>query len=68
MGFEFILARTVLTTIAASYYTGLSNLIEQDILYTHNSTSYTAQGLSRGDMISLGISLKYPVSQLWDKK
>lgn len=68
MGVEFIFLRTALVSVAANYYTGFKNLIEQDIEYTHNSTTYTAKGLSKGEIMSLGISVKYPVNQLWRSK
>ena len=68
LGVEFILFRTLLASLSANYYTGFKNLIEQDISYTHNSTSNTAKGLSKGEMASFGLSLKYPVSQLWRRK
>jgi hypothetical protein len=68
IGVEFVLFRTVLASVTASYYTGFRNLIEQDIEYTHNSTTYTAQGLSKGEFASFGIAFKFPVSHLWNGK
>jgi hypothetical protein len=68
MGVEFIFLRTALVSLAANYYTGFKNLIEQDISYTHNSTTYTAKGLSKGEIVSFGVAVKYPVSHLWSGK
>jgi hypothetical protein len=69
MGVEFVLFRTLLTSVAASYYTGFKNLMEQDIEYTHNSSStYTAKGLSKGETLSFGVAFKYPVSHLWTRQ
>jgi hypothetical protein len=66
MGVEFILLRTVLVSVAANYYTGFKNVIEQNIQYTHNSTTYTATGLSKGELVSFGVAVKYPISHLWN--
>ncbi len=68
MGVEFILLRTALVSLAANYYTGFTNLIEQDIEYTHNSTTYTAKGLSKGEIASFGVAVKYPINHLWSSK
>lgn len=68
IGIEFFLLRSTLVSIAANYYTGFKNLIEQDIKYTHNSTTYSAKGLSKGEILSFGMSVKYPVSHLWSNK
>jgi hypothetical protein len=68
LGAEFVLLRTALVSLSANYYTGFKNLIEQDIAYTHNSTSHTATGLSKGEMLAFGLAVKYPVSNLWRKK
>lgn len=68
MGVEFELLRTVLVSVAANYYTGSKNLIEQDIEYTYRSSTYTATGLSKGDMMGFGVAFKYPVSHLWRGK
>jgi hypothetical protein len=67
MGVEFALLRTVVVSVSASYYTGFKNLIEQNIEYTHNSVSNTAKGLSKGEMMSFGLSAKYPISYIWRK-
>jgi hypothetical protein len=68
LGVEFVLFRTLLASVSANYYTGFKNLIEQDISYTHNSVPNTGKGLSKGEMASFGLALKYPVSQLWRHK
>jgi hypothetical protein len=68
LGAEFVLFRTALVSLSANYYTGFKNLIEQDIAYTHNSISYTATGLSKGEMLAFGLAVKYPVSNLWRNK
>ena len=65
MGVEFVFVRTLLVHISANYYTGFKNLIEQNIDYTHNSEASTAVGLSKGEMFSFGLSVKYPISSLW---
>lgn len=65
MGVEFVFLRTMLVSINANYYTGFKNLIEQDIEYTHNSATNTAKGLSKGEIMSFGLSAKYPISYLW---
>lgn len=67
IGVEFALLRTVVVSVSAKYYTGFKNLIEQNIEYTHNSVSNTAKGLSRGEIMSFGLSAKYPISNLWRK-
>ena len=67
MGVEFALLRTMIISVSANYYTGFKNLIEQNIEYTHNSVSNTAKGLSKGEIISFGLSAKYPISNLWRK-
>ena len=67
MGVEFILLRTVLVSLAANYYTGFKNLIEQNIEYTHNATTYTAKGLSKGEIVTFGVAMKYPISHLWNR-
>jgi hypothetical protein len=68
MGIKFVLFRTALASVTANYYTGFKNLIEQEIEYTHNSTDFTAKGLSKGEVISFGIALKYPLNHLWTNK
>jgi hypothetical protein len=67
MGVEFALLRSVIITVNANYYTGFKNLIEQNIEYTHNSVSNTAKGLSKGEIMSFGLSAKYPISYIWRK-
>ncbi|KAA9035698.1 hypothetical protein FW778_20965 [Ginsengibacter hankyongi] len=67
MGVEFLLLRTVLISVNANYYTGFKNLIEQNIEYTRNSVSNTAKGLSKGEIMSFGLSAKYPISHIWRK-
>jgi len=67
LGVEFVFVRTLLVHLSANYYTGFKNLIEQNIEYTHNSVINTASGLSKGEMTSLGLSIKYPISYLWKK-
>jgi len=63
LGLEFNIFRTVLISVTANYYTGFTNVIEQDINYTHNSSpSYTAVGLSKGEMVGLGVAFKYPIN------
>ncbi len=68
IGIEFMLLRTALISVAANYYTGFKNVMTQDIEYTHNSATYTAKGLSKGEIVSFGIACKYPVSNLWMQK
>jgi hypothetical protein len=65
LGVEFVFVRTLLVNFSANYYTGFKNLIEQNIEYTHNSVTKTASGLSKGEMTSFGLSIKYPISYLW---
>lgn len=67
LGVEFVFVRTLLVNFSANYYTGFKNLIEQNIECTHNSVSNTAKGLSKGEIISFGLSVKYPISNLWRK-
>jgi len=67
IGIECPLFRVALLSIAANYYTGFKNLIEQDITYTHNSRTYTAKGLGKGETLSFGIAVKLPVSGLQTK-
>ena len=68
MGVEFIFLRTALISFSANYYTGFKNVIEQDIGYTHNSSTYTAKGLSKGETMSFGMAFKYPISNIWSKE
>lgn len=68
MSVEFIFLRIVLVSLAANYYTGFKNLIEQDIEYTHNSIKYKANGISKGEIMSFGMAVKYPISHLWSSK
>lgn len=69
MGLEFIFLRTALVSLSANYYTGFKTLIEQDIEYRHNSSApYTAKGLSKGEFLSLGLAVKYPISSIWKGK
>lgn len=65
IGVEFILLRTLLISLAANYYTGFKNLIEQNIEYTYNANTYSAKGLSKGEIVSFGLAIKYPISHLW---
>ena len=65
IGVEWMLFRNAVLSLSANYYTGFTNVIEQDISYTHNSTSYTATGLSKGEIMSFGMAVRYPVSKLW---
>ena len=65
MGVEFTFLRTAIISFAANYFTGFKNVIEQDIQYTHNSVSNSGKGLSKGEMVSFGLAIKYPVSKLW---
>ena len=67
LGIEFSLFRIVLLSVNANYYTGFKNLIEQNIEYTQNSVSNTAKGLSKGEIVSFGLSAKYPISHIWKK-
>jgi hypothetical protein len=67
VGVEFLFVRTFLIDFSASYYTGFKNLIVQNVQYTHNSVTNTASELSKGEMMSLGLSIKYPISYLWKK-
>lgn len=67
LGVEFVFARVLLVNVNANYYTGFKNVIEQNIEYTHNSVTSTASGLSKGEMMSLGLSIKYPISNLWTR-
>jgi len=67
VGVEFVFVRTFLIDFSASYYTGFKNLIVQNVQYTHNSVTNTASELSKGEMMSLGLSIKYPISYLWKK-
>jgi len=66
MGLDFTVFRNTVVSLSANYYTGFTNLIEQDISYTHNSTDYTATGLSKGEFASFGMTVKYPVSRFWN--
>lgn len=68
IGIEFFLLRNTLVSIAANYYTGFKNLIEQDIKYTHNSTNYSAKGLSKGEFLSFGISIKYAINNMLNNR
>jgi len=68
MGVGFVFVRTLLVYVSANYYTGFKNLIEQNINYTHNSETYSAAGLSKGEMLSFGLSVKYPISYLWKNR
>jgi hypothetical protein len=68
MAAEFILLRTVLVSVAANYYTGFKNVMEQNIQYTHNSTIYTAAGLNKGEIVSFGAAFRYPISHLWNHR
>ena len=67
MGVEFVLLRTVFVSVNVNYFTGFKNLIEQNIEYTRNSVSNTAKGLSKGEIMSFGLSAKYPISYIWRK-
>ncbi len=68
IGIEFMFLRTALISVAANYYTGFKNVMTQNIEYTHNSASYTATAVSKGEIVSFGIACKYPVSNLWTHK
>lgn len=65
MGVEFVFLRSMFVSVTANYYTGFKNLMEQNIEYTRNSVSNTAKGLSKGELMSFGLAIKYPISYLW---
>ena len=65
LGVEFLIGRSALISFSANYFTGLHNVIEQDIQYMHNGSSSTAKGLSKGDMLSFNLGLRYQISHLW---
>jgi hypothetical protein len=65
LGVEFLIRRSALISLYANYFTGFHNVIEQDIQYQHNGSSSTAKGLSKGDMLSFTLGVRYPISHLW---
>lgn len=70
LGIEFKLFKTIILSISSNYYTGFKKVIElKDITYTvNNSNSFTGESFSKGEFWSLGVGLKYPISNFWTKK
>ena len=70
LGFEFILFKTVVLSVSTNYYTGFTKVIElNDITYTvDDSDSFTGESFSKGEFWSIGVGLKYPISNFWTKK
>ncbi|HZI02071.1 MAG TPA: hypothetical protein VEX63_13050, partial [Flavisolibacter sp.] len=68
LSIECYFLKKALLSFSANYYTGFTNVIEQDIIYTHNSNTYTASGLSKGELMSFGVAAKYPISGIWNKR
>lgn len=70
LGFEFKLFKTIVLSFSSNYYTGFKKVIElKDITYTvNNSNSFTGESFSKGEFWSLGVGLKYPISNFWTKK
>jgi hypothetical protein len=65
LGVEFLIGRSAQVSFSANYFTGFRNVIEQDIQYVHNGSSSTAKGLSKGDMLSFILGVRYQISHLW---
>jgi hypothetical protein len=68
LSIECYFLKKALLSFSANYYTGFTNVIEQDIIYTHNSNTYTASGLSKGELMSFGVAAKYPIGGIWNKR
>jgi hypothetical protein len=69
LSLELTMFKTGILAVSGNYYTGFKKLIGQDIAYKiNNEPGQTGSAYSRGDVFSLGIEIKYPVSKHWSKK
>lgn len=69
VGLEVKLFKVLLCTLSSSYYTGINNTMQQDIIYTvNNSAPYSGTAISKGEFWCATIELRYPISNLWMKE
>lgn len=69
IGFEFRLLKKAWLSASANYYTGFKKLIVLDIVYSVNSEpDEFAHAFNKGEMVSFGAGLKYPISDFWAGK
>jgi len=68
IGLEFTLFKTAAISVNSNYYFGLKKVIVLNIDYSiNNSGNQSAQASSKGNMISLGLQAKYPITKFWSK-
>ena len=68
LGIEFKLFRTLRLSTLANYYSGLNKVNQLNIAYTvNNSTAATGIATSKGQFWSIGVGLKYPISNFWNR-
>jgi hypothetical protein len=68
IGLERKVGKAFLVSFSSYYYHGFKILIDQPIVYTFNgSTEIPARKESKGNMLSIGVGIKYTVSSFWRK-
>jgi len=69
LGIEFKLFKTADVCLNFNYYTGFKKIILADVKYnTASSMNQTANAYSKGGFWNIGLSIKYPISDFWQKK
>lgn len=69
LGIEFKVLKSVILSISVNHYTGFKKVVQLDINYTtNNSPPMTGEAYSKGEFWSVGVGLKYPISNFWKKK
>ena len=69
LGLECKVYKSILLSLAVNYYAGFQPVAQTEIYYHSNRQAYsTARVLSNGSYLSYGLALKFPISELWNKK
>jgi len=68
IGLEFIVFKQAILTVSPTYFMGFTKLIELDINYQRfGSPPHIASAHNKGQNLSLGIGLRFPISGIWTK-
>jgi hypothetical protein len=68
IGIEFKLFKTASLSFYSNYYFGFKKINVLDIKYSiNNSNTQSAEAISKSNMTSFGVQVKYPISNFWTK-
>ena len=66
---EYIFKNDIIIYLAANYLTGFKRMVEYDVKYTlNNQGEQNGKAFSNGDYYSIFLGLRYPISNIWNKK